>query len=326
MQRDEPLDDWSSARLDEASRAHGAAALSEAGAAETLATARQAQAAAKLSVATLAERVAGALREQASLSQLLALARADVPDEQLDGHLAEAERTLADAEARHARAASALAEADPEALALELRRADGAERAIRADLEALRRGKRDLEVELRALGRDGLGEQIAEVEERLAASRRRLAAQDGEARAARLLHDILAQAQRETRDRWLGPVRERAAPYLRLIQPDSDIMLNEGTLEIEGLMRRGVNEPFGGLSVGAREQVAVITRLALADILNGAKRPSAIILDDALVNTDEERLHRMHLVLQRAGQSMQILILTCREQDFVQLGAPLKRL
>ena len=134
------------------------------------------------------------------------------------------------------------------------------------------------------------------------------------------------QAQRESRDRWLGPVKERAAPYLRLVQPDTDILLNESTLEIEALVRRGISEPFGRLSVGAREQVAVITRLALADLLHGAKRPSAIILDDALVNTDEARLHRMHLVLQRAGQTMQVLILTCRERDFLQLGAPIRRL
>ena len=110
------------------------------------------------------------------------------------------------------------------------------------------------------------------------------------------------------------------------MQPDSDIILNESTLEIESLVRKGVSEPFGGLSVGAREQVAVITRIALADILRGANRPSAIILDDALVNTDEARLHRMHLVLQRAARTMQILILTCRERDFVQLGAPIRRL
>ncbi len=318
--------DWSQARVDEASLAHDAAAADERGAEDTLAAARRAKEVAELSVATLAERAAGARREHASLSQLLRLARADASDEQLTAQAADAERALEAAEALRAAASRALADADPEAVALELRRADGAERAIRADLEALRRGKRDLEVELRALGRDGLGEQLTEVTERLDAGRRRLAAQDREARAARLLHDTLAKAQSETRDRWLGPVRERAAPYLRLVQPDSDIMLNEGTLEIEGLVRRGVNEPFGGLSVGAREQIAVITRLALAEILNGAKRPSAIILDDALVNTDEERLHRMHLVLQRAGQSMQILILTCREQDFVQLGAPLRRL
>jgi uncharacterized protein YhaN len=140
------------------------------------------------------------------------------------------------------------------------------------------------------------------------------------------LYDTLSQAQRETKDRWLGPVRERVKPYLRLIQPDTDIVLNEDTLEIEHFVRKGVSEPFQSLSVGAREQIAVITRLALADILRASGQPSAIILDDALVNTDEGRLERMHLVLHKAAQALQVLVLTCRERDFLQLGAPIKRL
>ena len=51
-----------------------------------------------------------------------------------------------------------------------------------------------------------------------------------------------------------------------------------------------------------------------------------MILDDALVNTDETRLGRMHLVLQKAALGLQVLVLTCRESDFVTLGAPIRRL
>jgi len=65
---------------------------------------------------------------------------------------------------------------------------------------------------------------------------------------------------------------------------------------------------------------------SLAEILRGSGKPSVVILDDALVNTDEARLERMHLVLQKASRSLQILVLTCRERDFVQLGAPIRRI
>ena len=77
--------------------------------------------------------------------------------------------------------------------------------------------------------------------------------------------------------------------------------------------------------MGAREQVAVITRLALADLLRASGHPTALILDDALVNSDEGRLERMHRVLQTAAKSLQVLVLTCRERDFVGLGT-IKRL
>ena len=121
-------------------------------------------------------------------------------------------------------------------------------------------------------------------------------------------------------------MRERVQPYLRLVHPDGEIHLDETTLGIAQFVRGGRSERFEALSVGAREQVAVITRLALADLVRVSGRPAAIILDDALVNTDEARLERMHLVLHKAAQSMQILILTCRERDFAQLGAPIRRI
>jgi uncharacterized protein YhaN len=60
--------------------------------------------------------------------------------------------------------------------------------------------------------------------------------------------------------------------------------------------------------------------LALADILRASGQPSALILDDALVNTDEGRLERMQRVLQTAAKSLQVLVLTCRERDFMGLG------
>ncbi|WP_019172752.1 ATP-binding protein [Pseudaminobacter salicylatoxidans] len=223
-------------------------------------------------------------------------------------------------------AQAALVGADSEAKQIALKQAEQAEREIDADIRRLDIEKREIEAALRALGKDGLGEQLALLEGQIAATEARLKSMTLEAQAARLLHTTLADAQRETKDRWLAPVRERSAPYLRLIQADSDIVLHDETFEIEQLVRNGVAEPFGSLSVGAREQIAVITRIALADILREAGQEACIVLDDALVNTDEARLERMHLVLGKAAQNQQVLILTCRERDFLQLGAPIRRM
>ena len=63
----------------------------------------------------------------------------------------------------------------------------------------------------------------------------------------------------------------------------------------------------------------MVARLALADILRAADRPSAVILDDALVNTDDGRLERMHLVLHKAAETLQVLVLSCRERDVLRL-------
>jgi energy-coupling factor transporter ATP-binding protein EcfA2 len=284
------------------------------------------RAAADRELATLEERAAGARRGHAALQADLAQARALAPDEALGHALAAAEAALATARTTEQAARDALDASDPELARLRLLRAERAEAAIRVDIDTLRREERDLRVELSALGRDGLGEQLSEAQGRLALARRKLSQQEGEARAARLLHETFVEAQRESKDRWLGPVRTRVRPYLRLLEPEAEVALNEDTLEIEGFVRDGRHEPFEALSMGAREQVAVITRLALADILRSSQRPSAVILDDALVNTDEGRLDRMHLVLHRAAENLQILLLTCRERDFLRLGAPVTRI
>jgi DNA repair exonuclease SbcCD ATPase subunit len=313
------------AELDEAKRTQDSAAEAVRTGEAAAKTARTAHAAVDRETATLNERAAAAKREHDAAVRELSAARAQAADEQLAEALEKAEAALGLAERAEAAARAALARADPELAALRLKRAEGAERAIRADLERLTRDTRDLEVELRALGRDGIGEQLAEVEGRRGLKRRQAAARDLEAAAARLLCGTLAEAQREAKDRWLAPVRRRVAPYLRLIRSEGDVVLNEDTFEIEDLVRGDVKEPFQALSVGAREQVAVITRLALADALRVSGRPSAVILDDALVNADEARLERMHLVLHKAAEALQILVLTCRERDFARLGAPIHR-
>ncbi len=320
------LMDASEAALDEAERALHTARENEQNADNSAAAARAAREQTGRQVATVVERAAAALRRHEACTQELTVARSHTTDDELQQYLSAAEAALNIANEGHREAKATLEAAEPEVAALELQRAENAERAIATDIETLTREKRDLEVELKTLGRDGIGEQLAEVEGQGLEAKKRLASRHIEAAAALLLHETLTQAQREMKDRWLGPLRERVKPYLKLIQPDSDIFLNENTLEIEHFVRKGVTEPFHSLSVGAREQVAVITRLALADILRASGLPSTVILDDALVNTDEGRLERMHLVLHKAAQALQVLVLTCRERDFLQLGAPIKRI
>jgi uncharacterized protein YhaN len=49
-------------------------------------------------------------------------------------------------------------------------------------------------------------------------------------------------------------------------------------------------------------------------------RPATIILDDALVYSDPERMEKMFDLLTEAATRTQILILTCRGEIFTRLG------
>ncbi|MEX6507137.1 AAA family ATPase [Jiella sp. M17.18] len=296
--------------------------------------------------------VAEAALEEARRASSDAALRRATAEAEVAHRAAEAERLRAearaaeDAQPRAALAeAVAVAEADraakAELLALRARERDAADPKAAAEALAARRTGLDrirktvgalrdeilsLEAELRHAGGTGLGEAITGLDDEIAVLQARRARLQLEADASRLLYGELARAQREAREHWLGPIKSRVAPYLKLIHPETEVELDEETLEIKALHRSGVAEDFKRLSAGAREQVAVVTRLALAHVLKTGGHPAAVILDDALVNTDEKRLERMHRVLERAAGDLQVIVLTCRERDFRDLGAPIFRL
>lgn len=154
--------------------------------------------------------------------------------------------------------------------------------------------------------RDRLAETVAEFEQ--------------EAAILQLLLETLETAEREAKNRYLAPVVSRVQPYLKMLLPGSDIVLDEN-LQIAGLQRGGEREDFEFLSGGTQEQLAVLTRLAFAELLLQQGRPATVILDDALAFSDDDRIESMFDVLMRAGEQTQIIVLTCRKKLFTRLGA-----
>jgi uncharacterized protein YhaN len=136
-----------------------------------------------------------------------------------------------------------------------------------------------------------------------------------------LLRDTLSAAESDAKQLYLGPIAQRVEPYLKMLLPDTRVRFSEN-LGIEGIERRGATEELGHLSVGTQEQLAVLTRLAFAELLLDRGRPATIILDDALVFSDDDRIERMFDVLTRAAEKTQIIVLTCRRRLFSRLGAP----
>ena len=135
-----------------------------------------------------------------------------------------------------------------------------------------------------------------------------------------LLLETLAAAERESKERYLAPVVRRVTPYLRSLFPGADIRCDD-TLRITGVSRGpdGIQD-FERLSDGTQEQIAVLARLAFADLLKDQGKPAMLILDDALAWSDDERIERMFDILTIAARRTQIIILTCREDLFSRLA------
>lgn len=255
----------------------------------------------------------------------LAKAREEVSDAALAEALEErrsalevAARALAESQARHGAA-------DPELVRLELERAEQALGEATQERDRLEREIRELGIRLEEKGGSGLGEAAERARaalERMEAECRQL---EAEAAALDLLDKVLADAEARAREAFLEPILSRVAPFLRLVIPDAQLRLHD-SLEIAGVERGGRVEPYTQLSVGTREQLSVLVRLAFAVYLREKGFPAMVILDDTLVFSDSDRFDRMQLALRRAAQTVQILVLTCRAQDWRSAGAPVRDL
>jgi DNA repair exonuclease SbcCD ATPase subunit len=173
------------------------------------------------------------------------------------------------------------------------------------------------------------GDGVEEALEAALAEQSRLNAEvknyEQEVAVLQLLRDTLRTAESEAKARYLAPVVMRVEPYLKMLLPGTDLVLDEN-LHIAGVKRNGLEEEFSRLSEGTQEQIAVLTRLAFAELLLEQGRPATVILDDALVFSDDDRIERMFNIMTRAASRVQIIVLTCRKRLFTRLGAPMLRI
>ncbi|MEX2643423.1 MAG: AAA family ATPase [Acetobacterales bacterium] len=137
--------------------------------------------------------------------------------------------------------------------------------------------------------------------------------------AEQLARYLTPTDQRERR-RNLEPVKQELVPLLRLLWEDAELQFDAEEILPTALVRNGQEETFSSLSGGTQEQIALLVRLAFARILAGAGRPAPVILDDAIVYTDDHRIERMFDALTRQAQDIQILVFSCRQKAFRDLG------
>lgn len=180
-----------------------------------------------------------------------------------------------------------------------------------------------LEVELETKGALGQEEAAAEKQRELEHVERRCAELERRAKALDHLLKLLREKRSALARRLRAPLQKHLNHYLQILFPGAQIEVGDD-LSPRRLTRPGIRGTESGefeeLSVGAREQMGVVARLAYADLLKEAEKPTLLILDDALVHTDEERLGQMKRVLYDAAARHQILIFTCHPEAWRDLG------
>ena len=188
------------------------------------------------------------------------------------------------------------------------RRADEAERradALKSDLDRA-------EGALEQLGGQVLEEQAAQVADALAALDQREHELEVDYGAWRMLRDVLKEAEREDAVHLgralVKPVSEKMGALTQGRYGEVAIgpQLDPGGIDLGGAQRR-----FDALSVGTQEQIALLLRLAIAEALG-----SFMVLDDQLTQSDGGRLGWMRDALVEAARRIQIIVLTCRPDDY----------
>lgn len=169
-----------------------------------------------------------------------------------------------------------------------------------------------------AIGDQGRLEAVATAERELNAAERENAALWRRARAADLLHRTLVARRSEALLAYQEPFHRAVVDLGSLVYGrDFDVRLGE---DLTILSRRigDVTVDYGSLSGGAREQLAVIVRIACARLVGDDGVP--VFLDDTMGYTDPTRRLTMGAVIAAAAATSQVIVLTCDRARFAGIG------
>ena len=174
--------------------------------------------------------------------------------------------------------------------------------------------------EIRARSEDAIEEVLAETSDKRQAAEERVSVLETEIAVLRRLRQALDDARLAAKEQYLGPVMDELRPLISLVVSDASITFDDETLVPRSLERNGQDEDVSVLSGGMREQLTVLTRLAFARLLARNGRPVPVILDDALVYSDDDRIEKMFDALHRQAGDLQIIVFSCRQRAFERLG------
>lgn len=254
----------------------------------------------------------------------LATARAEAADELLEAAaesaaqaLSQAKASLAEAEANVARFA---ADSLPERVAaLEARINE-----LQAKADEARDRLSALAERARLLSDQGLHTRLqdaeAELDSLIAQSRR----DRHRAEVADLLWTTLDSHRKDAETAYRDPLRMRIEELGRaLLGPSFSVEMSHD-LKVARRRLDGDNVPVEHLSAGAREQLALLGRIACASLAarDGAGAP--LVLDDTLGFSDPDRRRAISRVLSEATHGCQVIVLTCDPDRYADLqGAEL---
>jgi chromosome segregation ATPase len=282
---------------------------------------------AALQLGSALARMQTAESELSKVRAVLADAQTERRELQTQGDLAQARMRLDQTGSAITQLEVEIEKSQPDVLRLDVKRLQAAMEGALSVFQQRAVQISNMEGGLEQSGANGLEDRRADLQAQKNALTRRRDELKLRAEALQLLVERMEDKRRALTRKLQAPLQARLDHYLRLLFPSARLELNEDLTPGELLRGAGADAAdFPQLSYGAQEQLALVSRLAYADLLREAGKPTLIILDDALVHSDKERLEQMQRILFNAAERHQVLLFTCHRERWSGLGAPAREL
>lgn len=285
--------------------------------AEAAAEARQE---AKVSTAVQDEKLGNARNAMELAEQKLHDARHDQPDSHLDETLRAREGDVQKAATALQQAESEMQALDPESLKAKLDNARNVKAKAEGDLRTNQDRQRDLRAKLEAHGEAGLHSQLNQATSEYQSLKSEHQRIKSRAEAILLLYETFRKRRLEAHQRYVAPFKEQIEQLGRIVfGPTFEVELDDELRVVQRTLE-GTTLDFDQLSVGACEQIGVISRLACAAIVSPDGGGAPVVIDDALGWSDPSRLQAMGAVIAAAGRDCQVIVLTCTPGRYAYVG------
>ena len=174
------------------------------------------------------------------------------------------------------------------------------------------------EGQLQSLAAEGTYSELVKAEEQLIALDNHIEQESIRMDAIRLLNETIENHKSHMIASVSAPVERIATRMLsRIVGPRlGQMKLNEDFVP-QKVIPDIVNDEVAlhNLSGGEQEQLYLVARLALADVL-AKDHKQLVVLDDVLNATDSGRLARLLSLIEEASERLQIIILTCHPERY----------
>jgi uncharacterized protein YhaN len=184
-----------------------------------------------------------------------------------------------------------------------------------ADLEEVAQQVGQKEGRSEEISRFGWHTTLLETREKIADHEKRLLVLNKKAQAARMLHEVLNEHKNSAEKDYSIHFAKYINDLAKSFYGEEVHFKVSDSFEILSRRMGSTEVAIKDLSTGAKEQLAILIRLALTQIVHVGE-PFPVILDDEFAHSDPDRIAMMNNIFSDFAEEQQFIMLTCHPDKF----------